>query len=199
MMVSWYDALEACQDQGKRLCLASEWSMACEGRHGQPYPYGWRRDPTACNFDRPRPKPEPRFSWFSSPKKIGPEVARLDMRVPSGAMKRCVSPWGVADMTGNVDEWVLNERHFDEVATEEHEPPRISGLKGGYWGPIRAACRPITTAHREEFRFYQVGFRCCADTATQPDGIADKYVRRLGPWMRRLRARRNRLTVAAPE
>lgn len=35
-------------------------------------------------------------------------------------------------------------------------------LKGGYWGPIRARCRPSTRAHGEDFAFYQIGFRCCA-------------------------------------
>ena len=65
-------------------------------------------------------------------------------------------------MTGNVDEWVVNERHFEPVEPGKKRP-YISGLKGGYWGPIRARCRPATTSHNEWFRFYQVGFRCCSD------------------------------------
>jgi sulfatase modifying factor 1 len=73
-------------------------------------------------------------------------------------MARCVSPFGVHDMTGNVDEWVVNEKG---------EPYR-SGLKGGYFGKIRAQCRPMTTDHNEWFRFYQVGFRCCE--AARPTG-----------------------------
>ena len=47
----------------------------------------------------------------------------------------CVSPYGVYDMTGNVDEWVVNESGR----------PYKSGLKGGYWGPVRDRCRPMTT------------------------------------------------------
>jgi hypothetical protein len=43
--------------------------------------------------------------------------------------------------------------------------PYKSGLKGGYWGPVRDRCRPMTTAHYENFVFYQIGFRCCADAA----------------------------------
>src|SRR5262249_21707602 len=85
------------------------------------------------------------------------EVGRLDKRLPSGELARCVSPFGVRDMTGNVDEWVLNERG------KVDDKPYRSTLKGGYWGPIRARCRPITSTHNEWFSFYQVGFRCCKD------------------------------------
>ena len=82
------------------------------------------------------------------------EVNRLWQGEPSGTRDACVSPYGVFDMTGNVDEWVVNESGH----------PYKSGSKGGYWGPVRDRCRPMTTAHGEEFAFYQLGFRCCADT-----------------------------------
>ena len=132
-----------------------------------PHPYGYRRDTEACNLDRPRPVPEPDFEAFSHPRLISAEVSRLDLRVESASKPRCVSPYGAYDMTGNVDEWVVNDKHF-EPPSPGHERPFISGLKGGYWGPIRARCRPITSAHNEWFRFYQVGFRCCADPKGAP-------------------------------
>lgn len=184
VMVSWYDALRACEIEGKRLCLASEWTFACEGVQRYPYPYGSVRDRRVCNFDRPRPSPEPIFEKFARPREVGAEVARLDMRVESGVLQGCVSPFGVHDMTGNVDEWVINEDHFEAVEAEGKKP-YISGLKGGYWGPIRAACRPITTAHNEIFRFYQVGFRCCTNTKKNSDGVADRYTFRLSEWRKR--------------
>ena len=165
VMPDWFDAKEACEIEGKRLCNASEWTLACEGREGLPYPYGWERDTTACNIDRPRPVPEPDFDAFSRPRDISAEVHRLDLRVASGERPRCVSPFGVFDMTGNVDEWTINDAHFADLppGKEEKDRPHVSGLKGGYWGPIRARCRPITSSHNAWFRFYQVGFRCCAD------------------------------------
>jgi formylglycine-generating enzyme len=64
-------------------------------------------------------------------------------------------------MTGNVDEWVVNEKHFGPPPADGSERPFISGLKGGYWGPVRNRCRATTTFHNEWFRYYQVGFRCC--------------------------------------
>lgn len=167
IMMNWFEAKAACEVEGKRLCTANEWTLACEGEEILPHPYGYRRDIEACNLDRPRPVPEPDFEAFSHPRLISAEVSRLDLRVESASKPRCVSPYGAYDMTGNVDEWVVNDKHF-EPPLPGHERPFISGLKGGYWGPIRARCRPITSAHNEWFRFYQVGFRCCADPKGAP-------------------------------
>ena len=36
-------------------------------------------------------------------------------------MPRCKSSYGVQDMTGNVDEWVANEKHFG--------PPPADGIR----------------------------------------------------------------------
>ena len=163
VMVSWVDARRACEIEDKRLCLSTEWTFACEGEQDLPYPYGFVRDASACNFEVRMPIPGPRFDVFKEPRKVGDEVARLDRRVESGSSKKCISPFGVHDMTGNVDEWVVNEDHFAIPNLPDDKRPYVSGLKGGYWGPIRAACRPITTAHGKLFRFYQIGFRCCAN------------------------------------
>jgi hypothetical protein len=68
-----------------------------------------------------------------------------------------VSPYGVHDLTGNVDEWVVNEEG------SFNGPEFDSGLKGGYWGPVRNRCRPMTTDHNHWHRGYQIGFRCCSE------------------------------------
>ena len=44
-------------------------------------------------------------------------------------------------------------------------------LKGGAWGHVRNACRPVTTSHEPEFRYYFVSFRCCADPS-RPAGAS---------------------------
>ena len=41
--------------------------------------------------------------------------------------------------------------------------PDRSGLKGGWWGPVRGRCRPTVGFHKEEDYGYEEGFRCCAD------------------------------------
>jgi hypothetical protein len=73
-------------------------------------------------------------------------------------------------MTGNVDEWVINEDgSFDG-------PEYDSGLKGGYWGPVRNRCRPMTTDHNHWHRGYQIGFRCCSEiqgSRSAPECVAN--------------------------
>ncbi len=73
-----------------------------------PYPYGYVRESgkPATSTDRLL---TPDFKAFTEDRIVADEVFRLDQRVPSGSMDRCVSPFGVHDMTGNVDEWVVNE------------------------------------------------------------------------------------------
>jgi sulfatase modifying factor 1 len=152
-MASWREATASCESIGKRLCADTEWTLACEGPERQPYPYGdgYVRDDRACNIDKPYIWPHPERIFDA--KTQDQELAHLDQREPSGTRTSCVSPYGVNDMVGNVDEWVINESQGGK--------PYRSGLKGGYWGPVRTRCRPMTTAHEESFRYYQIGFRCC--------------------------------------
>ena len=118
------------------------------------------RSDHASRIDKPHPAPNEHL--IADPRTRDAEIARLDQRDASGAREACVSPYGVHDMTGNVDEWVVNETGR----------PYKSGLKGGYWGPVRTRCRPMTTAHDENFTFYQVGFRCCGDAAAATGAVA---------------------------
>lgn len=151
VMKSWEDGKIACEKQGKRLCVDNEWTLACEGPEILPYPYGLKRDATACNIDHDQ-RP-----WFDASKMpMTPEiVAKLDQRVPSGSMPGCVSPFGVFDMTGNVDEAVINSSGH----------PYKSSLTGGHW--VRGArnrCRPKTIVHGPTFANYESSYRCCKDT-----------------------------------
>lgn len=167
--VSYLEAEAKCEEQGKRLCTAREWTLACEGAERLPYPTGLRRDEQACNYDKPYRFPN--NDAYANPRTREAEIKRLDQRVASGEMPECVSPYGVHDMTGNVDEWVYNEGGSSTTR------PYISGLKGGYWGPVRNRCRPMTVDHNEWHSGYQIGFRCCAagqdqssDAVPSPEG-----------------------------
>jgi hypothetical protein len=137
---SWVEAKALCEARGARLCTESEWEFACEGPEMSPYPFGWKRDAGVCNFDRTDLG--------------GPNSKLRDHRAPPSAFPACTSPFGVHDMTGNVDEWV--ER---EGATAPHR----SALRGGWWLPGRNRCRAATLGHDEGYTAKQVGFRCCAD------------------------------------
>ncbi len=150
--ITFDEAAAVCSRHQKRLCTEDEWTFACEGEDALPYPYGYERDATACVIDRP-------YRAFNadtlSPRDSPRAAAELDwlwQGEQSGARASCRSPFGVYDLTGNVDEW-----------TRASRPGRPSILKGGYWGPVRTRCRPSTRAHGADFSFYQQGFRCCAD------------------------------------
>lgn len=155
MIVATFREAEAtCKASKKRLCTESEWTFACEGEDVQPYPYGFERDVTACVMDRTwRPFKEGALQPRDG-REAREELDRLWQGEPSGSRSACRSPFGVYDMTGNVDEWTRTVRKTGYGSV----------LKGGYWGPVRARCRPATRAHNEDFVAYQQGFRCCAES-----------------------------------
>ena len=164
VMVSWYDGAAACAAEGKRLCWQSEWESACEGPDKLPFPYGLSRDAQQCNIDNMYVKPDLERMYSSRADVQGPELLKLDQSVASGARPGCTSGFGVHDLTGNFDEWVSSE--------EDKGKSKWAGLKGGAWGHVRNACRPMTTSHPPEFTYYFISFRCCA--AAAPDVEADK-------------------------
>jgi formylglycine-generating enzyme required for sulfatase activity len=146
-----------CAARGKRLCWQSEWESACEGPDKLPFPYGLERSASKCNIDNPWLKPALDKIYSSDSRVAGAELLRLDQSVRSGEKEGCVSGFGVHDLTGNFDEWILSE--------ENKGKSKWAGLKGGAWGHVRNACRPMTTSHPPEFTYYFISFRCCSDAA----------------------------------
>jgi hypothetical protein len=173
VMVDWYDAAGACAAAGKRLCWESEWVSACEGPEKLPFPYGLKRDPEMCNIDNRWLNVDLDKLYSKSAAVQGAELLRLDQSVASGARKGCVSGFGVRDLTGNVDEWVNAEKTYKKS--------KWAGLKGGAWGHVRNACRPMTTSHAPDFTYYFVSFRCCADAAPDPEAARDASLWRPPP------------------
>ncbi|WP_437967582.1 SUMF1/EgtB/PvdO family nonheme iron enzyme [Sorangium sp. So ce260] len=159
LLVSWREAVKACEGAGKRLCTEDEFNFACEGEEMLPYTYGHARDATKCNIDRPFRQRELtlyRYERCMRHPKCKAELERLDQRVPAGSMPACVSPFGAYDLNGNINEWVVRPGR---------KSPERSGLKGGWWGPMRGRCRPTVGFHKEEDYGYEQGFRCCKDAA----------------------------------
>jgi sulfatase modifying factor 1 len=136
---NWTVARETCAKQGKRVCFESEWNFACEGEQMRPYPYGWERDSSVCNADQTD---------------IVDEKGRLrDRRARADEYPRCISPFGVRNMSGNLEEFVTRDRVF----------PPAPAMKGAYWQPGRNDCRAAQTAHDGYYNGMETGFRCCSD------------------------------------
>lgn len=157
LLVSWTDAKKACESVGKRLCSETEFNFACEGEAMLPYTYGLERDATKCSIDkeyRKRKKKLYPYERCQRTPSCKEHLAELDQRLPAGSLPQCVSPFGAYDMNGNINEWV-------EMPKKKY--PDRSGLKGGWWGPVRGRCRPTVTFHKEDDYGYEEGFRCCKD------------------------------------
>jgi formylglycine-generating enzyme required for sulfatase activity len=133
VLVSWNEASAICGRSGQRLCTEDEWTFACEGEEASPYPYGYERDSTRCNIDKPWRNSHDQESYGSLRPRAsaGRALSLLWQGAASGEYPECTSPFDVYDMTGNVDEWTTS------VSTTGY--PSI--MKGGYWGPVRE-CRP---------------------------------------------------------
>lgn len=165
--MTWYDAKKAVESAGKRLCTHREWTLAAEGPSMHPLPYGdgYHRDGSICNFDRPMGHLDP--SKATKPDDEMSQKLRAVL-VSSGSMPDCVSDFGVHDMAGNIDEWVVNEASNLMECPKDMRDKCMqlsyhSGLMGGHVWHVRDASRPMTAGHYPGFGWYETGTRACKD------------------------------------
>ena len=145
-----WDAQSLCKSVGKRVCWDNEWITACKGKNNAKYPWGNTvpmyipgefDSHLACNFGKKYIGVDEKKIYMRDKH----EMARLDMREPSGSRQECKSATGIFDMTGNVEEWV-----------------RCKGktgwcLAGRYWSELRE-CTRVVQDHAPKWHYYQTGF-----------------------------------------
>ncbi|HTA93150.1 MAG TPA: SUMF1/EgtB/PvdO family nonheme iron enzyme [Polyangiaceae bacterium] len=166
--ISQVQAAAACQNAGKRLCSAPEFSLACRGPNTKSsYPYGGtQRQAGKCN--------EGKGSAVSVVFGAAANFGSSELNDPrlnqwpgglakTGAYAASVSPYGVFDLVGNLHEWSA------EVAANGH-----GYFRGGFYGDAElngAGCDYVTKAHAASYHDYSTGFRCCrdADTSDEPE------------------------------
>lgn len=151
-LVTWTQANAACTAAGKRLCSEAEWEAACSGEMDRLYPYGNTYQPRACNG-----------------KDYDPDCTGAEDDVmqatgkahgcPKPATSLCVSPWDgefVYDMSGNLREW-----------TSFSPGTGLRRIRGGAFDNIGAAltCEFDFWAEEESAFYFNLGFRCCSNTA----------------------------------
>lgn len=129
---TWFQAVKTCEKLGKRLPDEIEWQTSCEGPLKKNYPYGNAFDWQICKY----------ATWYDNP-------------VPSGSMERCVSDYGVYDLSGNLWEWT----------NDIYEKKGLRVIKGGgiyHSRDGRLSCRFKGYDSENAARIY-LGFRCAKD------------------------------------
>ncbi len=151
--VTWYEAKEACEAAGKRLCTTREWVEACQGTaavdddntgsyaddyvEGNQFPYADYYEPRWCRDSEDRKTGKPGLT---------------------GSMPRCATPSGVYDLGGNVAEWA--------GATEA----QAVLLGGNYRSKDKSGCFRPNATFGPGHKNIGIGFRCCSDDKVASSG-----------------------------
>jgi len=142
--ITWKDANEYCKSKGKRLPTEQEWEYAARGPNGYDYPWGneWENGRSMTN-------------------EAGREAVDIGLYDD-------VSPFGVHDMLGNVQEWtnswykmypggVKDPKHGETLRVVRGLSTNFRGKTGNLW--LRFAQPPSTLVN--------YGFRCAKDAAPE--------------------------------
>lgn len=132
--VTWEQAAAYAEWAGKRLPTEEEWEKAARGTDGREWPWGSAFDPARCNTNESG-------IWDTTP------VGKYS---PAGD-----SPYGAADMAGNVWEWIGGK-----------PSPLRMPLRGGDWLDTMEEARTHSRRmHTPKRKNDFIGFRCAADKA----------------------------------
>ncbi len=136
VMATWYDADAYCRWRQARLPTEAEWEKAARGTDGRKYPWGDEFDKNRCNI---------MDSGLKDSTPVGDYSPQGD------------SPYGLADMAGNVWECVAD--NYQGMTTRKV-------LRGGSWTSSPTSAR---TARRFYFELVNrndnIGFRCARSEA----------------------------------
>ena len=154
--VSWTDAEKACRAVGKRLCTDAEWAFACAGpdcfmRH-TPGDYSSETCNLGLGFYG---EAGPRISgWRPDMQEPGPYDDTVNPELaPGAAFFACDSPYGPADLVGNLWEWIA----------DTHKRPNVHGVRiGGNPSQFEPNCGDASW-YDASTTLPHLGFRCCAD------------------------------------
>jgi toxoflavin biosynthesis protein ToxD len=140
-----------------RLPTEAEWEKAARGEYGNEWPWGNEFDKNRCNSSEGRQRNTTPVNSYS----------------PQGD-----SPYGCADMAGNVWEWTHTLwQGYPYQAGDGRENEKASGarvLRGGSFGflhrGVRCAFRDLNY-YNPDNRDYDLGFRLCVSPISLKSGL----------------------------
>jgi len=145
--VNWYDANAFCKHTGGRLPSEQEWEKAARGSHGKEFTWG--------------------NEWKAGMSNSGDEDWE-DGVAPVGSYKTDTSDFQVADLAGNVSEWVDDwyQSYPGSDYKSDNFGEHFKVLRGAAWG--REGHYAISLFQRGAYRFNlepqsthaDLGFRC---------------------------------------
>jgi formylglycine-generating enzyme required for sulfatase activity len=156
--VDWNQAKAYCEWMNGRLPTEAEWELAARGTEGDPYP--WGKDEPTCDLG----------NFLDC---LVPSVPDAVRSYPLGA-----SPYKVADMAGNVSEWVADWHGEDYYATSPASNPtgpaegKNRVVRGSsYLTPVEDTAIYLRSSQNPLQSQPNIGFRCVVNTdapATAP-------------------------------
>jgi formylglycine-generating enzyme required for sulfatase activity len=124
--VDWFDAYAFARWRGERLPTEQEWEKAARGERGLRYPWGQQFRANAANLGD---------DYTASPTAKGGQVDGFNLIAPVTRETQDISPFGLQDMAGNVQEWTASESR-EAIWSPHPEFPdvRVPVARGGHYG-----------------------------------------------------------------
>ena len=149
LYLTWAEATQFCQAQGKRLPTEAEWEKAARGTEANLFPWG-------------RNLPEPGLAMFGQY-----HVHEIPIVAPIDSGEKGRSPYGLQHMAGNAAEWVQDWYGIDYYKVMPERNPsgpntgRYKVVRGGSWKSAPALLRTATRSGASpDQRSATVGVRC---------------------------------------